>query len=459
VSDDNSVLLVDLSSFVYPLWHVSSKEPDQDWTSNNAITQVRGLASRYRHAGICVDQGRSFRKEIDPAYKANRPDRDAALVHQIKRTIDGLRKDGFAIFGVDGFEADDVIATASMQAVEQGMSVVIASADKDLLQLVDDVVGISVYVPSRKELMDEAAVESKYGIKPQRMADYLSLVGDSSDNIKGVPGIGPKKAAAFFKEHSTGMAFLTPEQTALATTAKALILLRTDCPIDIAHALTDRTPDNSHIEDSMNETLDPIVESVPVAVTQTVTPETKQEAAAPIVRVEPSALVPVAFDKALEPRGLDDARTIAKWVHASRLFGSYGSPEAVFSVIMAGRELNLGTMASLRAFHIVEGRPTLAADFIRALVLNSGKAKYFRSVERTDKQATFETHRVGEPDPIQLTYTIDEAVVAKLVREGSGWTKHRSDMLSKTASTKLARLVYPDVTFGLYSPVELGGEE
>lgn len=452
-----SVLLLDLSSLVYPLWHVGTKEPDPNWTSNTAIDRARSLASKYTYAAICLDKGRSFRKDIDPTYKANRPGRDAALGHQIKLTIEGLERDGFALFGVDCFEADDLIASATMQAVERGLPVVIASADKDLLQLVDDVCNVRVYVISRQEFMDEAAVVAKFGVPPRRMGDYLALVGDSSDNIKGVPGIGPKKAAAYLKSDPVEWTpFLTNEQVVLAEAAKKLVTLRTDAPVDINLALRERQPDNSHIEDAMSETLEPTVETV--AVTQPVTAESKPDTL-PVVRVEPSPLVPVAFDKALEPRGLEDARTIAKWVHASRLFGSYGSPEAVFSVIMAGRELNLGTMASLRAFHIVEGRPTLAADFIRALVLNSGKAKYFCSVERSDKSATFETHRHGEPEPIKLTYTYAEAVTAKLARDGSGWTKHPADMLSKTASTKLARLVYPDVTFGLYSPVELGGEE
>jgi hypothetical protein len=133
-------------------------------------------------------------------------------------------------------------------------------------------------------------------------------------------------------------------------------------------------------------------------------------------------------------------------------------------VVLAGRELGLGAMASLRGFHIIEGRPSMAADLIRSLVISSGKAEYFRIVERTADRATWETKRKGDPQPVTLTYTWAEAEAAQVPLHGRNggptqWVKSRADMLAKTASTKLARLVYPDVCFGLYAPAELGGEE
>lgn len=165
------------------------------------------------------------------------------------------------------------------------------------------------------------------------------------------------------------------------------------------------------------------------------------------------------WEKQLEPRGLDDARTIAKWLFTSRLFAAYGSPEAIFSILLAGRELGLGTMASLRAFHIIEGKPTMSADILRALVMRSGTAEYFTLNERTAEKATWTTKRRGDPGPVSLTYTIDEARTAKLIRPNSQWEKGPADMLSKTASAKLARLVYPELAFGLYAPAEFGADE
>ena len=118
--------------------------------------------------------------------------------------------------------------------------------------------------------------------------------------------------------------------------------------------------------------------------------------------------------------------------------------------VLAGRELGMPTMHALRAFHIVDGKPVLAADAIRALVLRSGLARYFRCTERTAARATFVTQRGDEPE-IGLTYTIEEATTAGLLKAGSGWVKNPADMLVARAGSKLARLVYPDVVHGIYA--------
>ena len=161
----------------------------------------------------------------------------------------------------------------------------------------------------------------------------------------------------------------------------------------------------------------------------------------------------VDYERQLEPQSMNQAVQLAGLLFKARLFGAYGTPEAVLSTVLSGRELGLSAMASLRAFHIVEGRPTLAADALRALVIKSGKAKSFRCTERTPTAATFVTQREGD-EPMELRYTIEEAHAAGLVKNGSGWTKNPADMLVARASSKLARLVYPDVVAGLYAPEE-----
>jgi hypothetical protein len=167
------------------------------------------------------------------------------------------------------------------------------------------------------------------------------------------------------------------------------------------------------------------------------------------------SLVPVNgdYERQLEPQSMNQAVQLAQLLFKARLFGAYGTPEAVLSTVLSGRELGLSAMASLRAFHIVEGKPTMAADALRALVLKSGKAKSFRCTERTATAATFSTQRQDE-EPMTLRYTIEEAQAAGLVKNGSGWTKNPADMLVARASSKLARLVYPDVVAGLYAPEE-----
>ena len=118
-------------------------------------------------------------------------------------------------------------------------------------------------------------------------------------------------------------------------------------------------------------------------------------------------------------------------------------------------------MASLRGFHVIDGKPSMAADLIRALVLKSGLAEYFRCTERSATRATFATKRKGDPE-ISLSYTVEEARAAwqkdQRAWDNSSYGKNPADMLVARAGSKLARLVYPEVTFGLYATSELSAD-
>src|SRR5262252_1681063 len=124
-------------------------------------------------------------------------------VEQFARVRERLRKDGLLLWGADGFEADDVIATATARAIEEGLSVTIASADKDLLQLVDDDKGVRVFSPFTEKLMMRTQVIEKFGVAPEMMGDLLALVGDKADNVEGVPKIGVKTAAKLLLQWGT----------------------------------------------------------------------------------------------------------------------------------------------------------------------------------------------------------------------------------------------------------------
>jgi hypothetical protein len=142
---------------------------------------------------------------------------------------------------------------------------------------------------------------------------------------------------------------------------------------------------------------------------------------------------------------------------ASRLFGAYGHPAGILATILAGRELGIPPMASLRAFHIIDSKPVASAGLIQARIMQSPKCEYFRCIERTAEAATFATKRKGDPE-VQLRYTIEEARQAwtKPIEKfaQSGYGKNPADMLVARATSKLARLVYPDVVMGLYGKEE-----
>ena len=150
------------------------------------------------HRAVVFDAGLvTFRTHLDPRYKADRPQPGAELIDLYERFEDSCEELGWAPFKEQGFEADDLAATLVRMAREQGVPATVVSNDKDLLQLVrDDAPPVTVWDRPARKTLDEAAVLQKMGVGPSQLRDYLALVGDSSDGVVGVPGVGPKTAVA-----------------------------------------------------------------------------------------------------------------------------------------------------------------------------------------------------------------------------------------------------------------------
>lgn len=517
-----NILLIDLNSIAHPLFHVSASDPNPNATSIKTVERVRALASGQPHVAVCCDSGRSFRRDISPDYKANRPPTDATLQHQITLAMETLADDGFPVWAVKGFEADDLIATAVTHALalkdteESADSVIIASADKDLLQLISD----RVQVKSLRDgsLLDEDAVFAKFGVKPHQVRDYLALVGDASDNVKGANGIGEKTAAALLSAFGNlddmyaaldkGDAAMKPGTVKALTEfrprmemTRSLIALRTDVPIPFDEVFKERVPkdvavfDGGGLIEHEGHAADgdaggtPRTETIPSTGAASLQDETSRrnarieqpsvpapggtevgvETQKPRAGSEPAdsrhifsteILPPPStdFSMQLEPRSLRESALLAQELFKSRLFSAYGTYQGVLSTILAGRELGLQAMASLRGFHIIDGKPTLSADLIRALVLKSGACDYFRCVTRTNDGATWETQRKGQA-PQTLSFTLDDGKLAwskdEKAWKASGWGKNPADMCVARASAKLCRLVYADVCFNLCAPEEM----
>jgi 5'-3' exonuclease len=493
VATASELILIDLSSIAHPIWHMSQQNPDPNATSTQIVARVRALTTDHPYAAVCCDAGRSFRKDIADSYKANRPESEAPLQHQIALAREQLAADGYPVWAVPGFEADDLIATAVTRTLAlQDLEVLIVTGDKDLLQLV----GPRVRAMSVRDgsILDAAGVQAKFGVSPAQIRDYLTLVGDASDNVKGAKGIGPKRAADLLTTHGSiealyealknhGTSFTPALATALqefkATTldtTRALITLRTDVDIPFETIAVERVPSGAAefgspeipAADSRAGQSDESLPRVDAAQGEATGLNGSSAATSgtgsasvqnlPAVRdVEVLAPAPVEWERQLEPRSISDAIVLSKHMYDSRLFSAYGTPQGVLSTIMAGREIGLQAMASLRAFDIIDGRPTYKADLIRALVLRSGKATYFRCTQRTATAATFITRRGDEPE-IALTYTIEEARQAWTKSDDawskSGYGKNPADMLVARAGAKLARLVYPEVVHGMYAREE-----
>ncbi len=161
---------------------------------------------------------------------------------------------------------------------------------------------------------------------------------------------------------------------------------------------------------------------------------------------------------AIVPRTLDESADLAERFSKSSLLpkAMQGKAPDVLVTIMAGAEMGLAPMASLRAIHVIEGRPVLSADGMIAIVLGSGKAVYFERVEESEKAVTYETLRVGSKTPRRCTWTIEQAKAAGLHLKDN-WRGYPRAMLASRAKAELARDVYPDVLMGCYTAEELEG--
>lgn len=205
MENDKPVVLVDGSSYLFRAFHALPPLTASDGHPSGAIKGVtamlRKLMADYPGSRVAVvfdASGKTFRNELYAEYKANRPpmpDDLRAQVQPVKEIIEAM---GLPLLVVAGVEADDVIGTLAREAEEKGTPVVISTNDKDMAQLVGDHVTL-VNTMSDTE-MDAAGVEEKFGIAPERITDYLALVGDSVDNIPGVPKVGPKTAAKWLQQ-------------------------------------------------------------------------------------------------------------------------------------------------------------------------------------------------------------------------------------------------------------------
>lgn len=205
-----TLFLIDVSSFIFRAYYAIRSLSNTRNEPTNAIYGVATMLARLveeakpEHVAVVFDsKGPSFRKEMYTEYKANRSAPPDDLVPQFDRIEELIRLMGFASYRQSGVEADDLIATLTRRWTKEDPKhkVVVVTGDKDLMQLVDG--KISVWDTMAQKFFDPKDVEEKFGVRPDQVRDFLALVGDSSDNIPGVTGIGPKGAVDLLKEYGT----------------------------------------------------------------------------------------------------------------------------------------------------------------------------------------------------------------------------------------------------------------
>jgi 5'-3' exonuclease len=555
-----SIALVDLGYLFKKRWVTHDGSPMG--AARASLRDIEKLRHGVEHVIICADAPPYRRKDMYAEYKAHRPAPAPEETVQRKYLRGELIRLGYNTAWSQGYEADDVIATLAWQYAEWCDDVRIVGPDKDMAQCIN--AHVRQFIPPvgdrEWEIRDEAAVERKFKVKPALMPLYQALCGDKDDNVPGVKGIGPVKAAELATKYQTLQALAEGMVTeskfaggapsaviaALATHWEKLVLslklvtLDTAVPVDPEALLVKRQAEpapRSH--NNMDVELDGYVgnevpSEPPASETQAVFDRAKQiydaqftsandqtvaekdegllekeyqrerdeqeehdarasvartptdvdfspkpaAVATPAVPAPPAPAAPqrtTALAKTdpnkyglvnaeLQPLDLESAYTLSKWLKAGGLYKQFANEAQIFTVILQGRELGVGATTALANTHMIDGKPVKHADFIRALVEKDPNFEYLMPVEMSPTRCVWEGKHKRQPRPVTYTYTIEDAQTAGLVRLGNyggkgNWYARPQDMLNKTAASKLARLLWPGATMGLYCPEEMGYSE
>ena len=254
----STLLLVDGSSYLYRAFHAL---PDLRNGAGEPTGAIRGVLSMLRvleadyksefRAVVFDAKGKTFRDDWYPEYKANRPSMPEDLVAQIEPLHACIRAAGWPLLMMDGVEADDVIGTLSQQAAAAGIDCVISTGDKDLAQLVNS--HVRLVNTMSNEVLDAAGVKAKFGVPPERIVDYLALVGDTVDNVPGVSKVGPKTAVKWLDAYGSLDAIVAHAGEISGAVGENLRqhldflplgvkLVTVDCAVPLQQAVTDLAP-------------------------------------------------------------------------------------------------------------------------------------------------------------------------------------------------------------------------
>ncbi|HSV69846.1 MAG TPA: DNA polymerase I [Methylibium sp.] len=248
---DGGLLLVDGSSYLYRAYHAL---PDLRNPAGEPTGAVRGMVAMLKklrdehpsaHAACVFDaKGKTFRDDWYVEYKANRASMPEDLAKQIAPIHEVVKLLGWPVLEVPGIEADDVIGTLARAAAARGQQVLISTGDKDLAQLVDG--RVTLINTMSNERLDSAGVQAKFGVPPERIVDYLTLVGDAVDNVPGVEKVGPKTAAKWLAELGSLDGVMAAAESIKGVagenlrkamdwlpTAKRLVTVKTDCELPL----------------------------------------------------------------------------------------------------------------------------------------------------------------------------------------------------------------------------------
>ena len=255
-----TLLLVDGSSYLYRAFHampdLRNAKGEPTGALYGVISMLRRLISDYKadYAACVFDaRGKTFREELYPDYKGHRPSMPEDLSAQIEPIHKAVAAMGWKVIAVPGVEADDIIGSLACQATSRGVHTIISTGDKDLAQLVNE--HVELVNTMNGERLDIEGVRKKFGVEPSQIVDYLMLVGDTVDNVPGVPKVGPKTAAKWLNEYGSLDALIANADKIKGVAGenlrntiphfpltRQLITIKIDCETDINGGLESLVP-------------------------------------------------------------------------------------------------------------------------------------------------------------------------------------------------------------------------
>lgn len=464
-STPSKVLLADVSHLFWSHWFASDGLEVSEAFSRTIAT-FQQMRSGFDMVIACCDSPPYVRSQVLPGYKSSRPPKPPMALEQLDRVKKRIAADGFHVVELKGHEADDILATLATKLSGLGHEVALGSTDKDIAQMVCDERRISILHPLKGTTLRELDVVARYEVHPSSIADWLSLMGDRGDDIPGIPGVGPKNAAKLLAEFGTLEGVLTHyddipqpklsanirEFAAAARLARKVVELRRDLPLDVDALLVPKQPET--LPTRSYEVEEEVTFGTPAEPNGEAPAEPKADALATATPIGTHlATAPVQFEHGLEPSNMGAAWQLAKGVFQSRLYPQLSTAEAVWAIIIRGREMGLGALTALDTIVMIKGKPALSAHLIIARAKMHPECEFFQLVSSDDKAAEWVCKRKGNPEPTRMRYTIEQARQAGL-KDGN-WATRPAEMVRKTAGVHLARVEFPESAIGVFAIEEL----
>ncbi len=373
-----TLYLLDASSYIHRAFHAIRNLSTSDGVPTGAVygfvqMVLKVLAdAEPEYLGVIYDaKGPTFRHEMYKPYKANRPPLDPALKAQFPLVRQVVTAFGLPAVEMEGYEADDLMATLARQAEEQGFSVVLVSGDKDLYQLVDK--DVTLWDTMKDLRYGPAEVQDKLGVAPDKVVDFQALTGDSTDNIPGVPGVGPKKAAKLLEEHPDLEALLAAAPDMKKSKMRDNLIAHADdarMSWKLAHLATDApvkfVPEAFAVEPPDPEVLTPVLAQLEFSsLMKQFAPEAKKGEGDYRLVVEPNELKKVIDQARKKGRVSIDTETTSIDAMEAELVGfslCSKSGEAVY--VPVGHELGQGEQQMARDEALDLLRPLCADESI-----------------------------------------------------------------------------------------------